>query len=31
VGLALITAWCRIASYGRVRGRNRVVFELDVD
>jgi serine/threonine-protein kinase RsbW len=31
VGLALITAWCRIAGYARLRGRNRVVFELDVD
>ncbi len=31
VGLALITAWCKIAGYSRARGRNRVVFELSVD
>lgn len=27
-GLALIQAWCRIADYRRLRGRNRVVFEM---
>jgi serine/threonine-protein kinase RsbW len=31
VGLALISAWCRIADYRRLRGRNRVVFELAVE
>ena len=30
VGLALISAWCRVAAYSRARGRNRVVFELAV-
>ncbi len=31
VGLALITAWCRIAGYSRMRGRNRVILELTSD
>ena len=27
-GLALIQAWCRITDYRRIRGRNRLVFEM---
>jgi serine/threonine-protein kinase RsbW len=27
-GLALIQAWCRISDYRRLRGRNRVVFDI---
>ena len=29
-GLVLIQAWCQIADYCRVRGRNRLVFEMSV-
>lgn len=27
-GIALIQAWCQIADYRRIRGRNRLVFEV---
>ena len=29
-GLALVSAWCRIADYRSQRGRNRLVLELPV-